>query len=67
MKEVIFIIALFCICIFASNKFAESSCYAAWNKSEMKVDYSMMGGCLIQLPNGKWIPTDALKYFGEDK
>lgn len=50
-----------------TNKFSEIACHNQWGRSGMKVDYSFAGGCLIELPNGKWIPTKAMKYFGEEK
>lgn len=40
------------------NKLSQYSCFASWEDSGMPVKYSFMGGCKIQLTDGKWIPED---------
>jgi hypothetical protein len=49
----------------AVNKLTQYSCFAAWEDSGMPVKYSFMGGCKIQLPDGKWIPEDRYREISD--
>lgn len=41
---------------------AEStSCHAAWSRSGLATDYTIMGGCVVQMPDGRWIPSDRVR------
>lgn len=49
----IFIIAVFT----GSNKLQEASCREQW-KDAFPYKYNFIGGCKIQIPDGKWIPAE---------
>jgi hypothetical protein len=34
------------------------TCYARWEKSGLRCEWGPIQGCLVELPNGKWIPDD---------
>lgn len=36
----------------------KASCQSRWQGSGMDTNYSLLGGCRVQLPNGQWIPAD---------
>ena len=37
---------------------SSSSCKAQWSDSGFGVRYGFMSGCMIHLPDGRWIPAD---------
>lgn len=36
---------------------SRASCFTAWERSGMKYDYKLFGGCIIQLKDGTWLPA----------
>ena len=46
-------------------KIDKTSCYSRWEGSGMPTTYSFLGGCKIQLPDGKWIPEDRYREFSD--
>lgn len=46
-----------------SNK----QCIASWKDSGHGVQWSIMGGCRVQLKSGHYVPEDSLKAIQEDK
>ena len=49
----------------AAYKIDQYSCTSRWEDSGMATKYSFMGGCKIQLPDGKWIPEDRYREFSD--
>jgi hypothetical protein len=52
-----FIVLLF----FAIFKIAEASCHGQWERSGLATDWGPIKGCLVNLPDGLWIPSDTLR------
>jgi hypothetical protein len=53
------ILAMLLLLLFVLVNWANSvSCHRQWQHSGMKSSYSVMGGCVIQLPDGTWLPAD---------
>lgn len=46
-------------------KIDQTSCHSRWEGSGMPTTYSFMGGCKVQLPDGKWIPEDRYREFSD--
>lgn len=37
------------------------SCTSKWKLSGMKSSYGPMQGCLVQLPDGRWLPEERIR------
>ncbi len=47
------------LCLFAGTViFGSIACDAKWETSGFKTSYGPIKGCLIQLPDGRWIPSE---------
>jgi hypothetical protein len=60
MKELaslIFTVAFIVLVLSGMNAVFAVSCEAQW-EGTFPTKYSFFGGCKIQLPDGKWIPSD---------
>lgn len=62
MRDLIFIIfwlfLVLCGVIMLANWGESVACRAKWEDSGFKSDYGFFKGCVIQLEDGTWIPSD---------
>ena len=42
---------------------ARSECAAVWSESGAESKYSMFGGCLVKLDDGRWVPSSAVRWM----
>ena len=42
---------------------AQSECAAAWGESGAESKFSALGGCLIKLDDGRWVPSSAVRWM----
>jgi hypothetical protein len=40
---------------------AEVKCDKRWENSGLNTSYTILGGCQVRLPSGKWIPEDRVR------
>ena len=42
----------------------EYACEAKWKDSGMKAEYRWDAGCMVQKPDGRWLPASAIREAG---
>lgn len=55
---------IFGICVGGVAALRSAQCHARWANSGFKASYSISTGCLVQKPNGHWIPESAVRDTG---
>ena len=40
---------------------SKANCYSSWEYSGLNVDWGPLKGCIVQTPNGRWLPADSLR------
>lgn len=38
-----------------------TQCVASWERSGLKSEWGFYQGCLVQLPDGRWLPSERLR------
>lgn len=61
VKLILCIIVLFCSIVLLGQFTSRSKCYNSWQDSGFKVEYTMAGGCRINIKENVWIPASALR------
>ena len=60
-----FIVLLVAVCILILSVgiwLNSVSCHSKWNESGMSaVSYSPIKGCMVKLPDGRWLPADRMR------
>lgn len=41
-----------------------NSCEARWKDSGLKAEYRSGAGCMVQKPDGRWLPASAIREAG---
>jgi hypothetical protein len=59
--EVMFTVILFAIFVVIAIAFSSWSCSSKWALSGMKTSYGPIQGCLVQTPNGRWMPEERIR------
>lgn len=36
-------------------------CSSQWERSHLKAEYGPIQGCLVELPDGRWLPADRVR------
>ena len=53
---------LFCAVIFAIGAaFDHAACSGKWEDSGLKTKWGPVKGCIVQWPDGRWLPEDVLR------
>ena len=52
------LIIVFCLGIFSMMKW---ECTSKWEQSGLPVQWGPIKGCLVQVPTGKWLPTETIR------
>ena len=69
MKEVLIggvaIVVVFCLMMTGAIWLADVGCEARWKDSGMSSDYTLVGGCRVQRPDGTWVPASAIRDLGQ--
>ena len=69
MKEVLIgfvvIVGVFCLTMLGVIWMADAGCEARWKDSGMNSDYTLVGGCRVQRPDGTWVPASAIRDLGQ--
>jgi hypothetical protein len=56
------VFALFAGVIFAFMYFTlYASCEAKWERSGLQSEFGIFQGCLVRLPDGRWLPSERLR------
>lgn len=55
---------IFSICVGGVATLRSVQCHARWANSGVKSSYTIGTGCLVQRPNGLWIPESAVREIG---
>ena len=43
------------------NVFKSYQCDATWKRSGLKSEWTFLQGCLVELPDGRWMPSERLR------
>jgi len=41
--------------------YAPWSCHSRWDESKLQASWGPVKGCLVKLPDGRWLPEDRLR------
>ncbi len=59
--ELVIYTVLLVIVLIVSVVFSSWSCGSRWGKSGMQTSWGPIQGCLVQTPNGRWVPDDRVR------
>lgn len=61
LLELVASIILLVVIGIISMAFASYQCSVHWENSGMKSEYRIGAGCMVQKPDGKWLPAKSLR------
>lgn len=59
--ELIMYLVIAGIAVIVGWTFQSWSCSSKWEFSGMKTSYGPIKGCLVQTPNGRWMPEERIR------
>jgi len=60
-SSIFFPVTLIIIVIACSFALEKASCTSKWEDSGMATRWGPIKGCVVQVPNGKWLPEDVIR------
>jgi hypothetical protein len=61
MREVLGYLAVLFILFIILAFISAASCESAWSKSGFETSWGPVQGCLIKMPDGRWIPDESYR------
>lgn len=61
IAAILFAIVMTILIFVISALLDRSSCHGQWERSGLKVNWGPIKGCLVQMPDGRWLPTSAVR------
>lgn len=55
---VVFLLLAISLVLLFAAWYDSSKCHSQFERSGMEVEWRLIGGCLVKLPDGTWIPGD---------
>jgi hypothetical protein len=60
VSAILMLVAMIAVVVFALYM-SRATCFAEWERSGMKVEWAPIQGCVLQLPDGTWLPADRFR------
>lgn len=56
------VVGLFVLLICGAFAADRAACHAQWENAGMsEVRWKLVGGCMVKLPDGRWLPADRIR------
>lgn len=56
-----FLVTVFLVILAAPYFIMRATCHGRWADSGMATSFGVLGGCRVQLPDGRWVPEDRVR------
>lgn len=58
---VVLVIVVLVIGLPVMSMLGRTECESKWEGSGMATQFSLMGGCRVRMPDGRWLPENAVR------
>lgn len=63
MNFPVFVVIVLLLIFGGSMVLSKMACHARWEQSGMATSWGVIQGCLVKLPDGRWVPDDRVREF----
>lgn len=58
------VVALVALALWGANAGMAADCRSKADRMGLAMDYGFIGGCMVEVGDGKWAPLESLRYVG---